>query len=476
MNPPPVTLRRLLESSRLADRASTRPELVGADVAVAAITIDSRRVTSGTLFCCIRGGSRDGHAFAADAVAAGAVALLVDHRLALDIAQLVVADVRAAVGPLAAALHGHPSESLVVVGITGTNGKTTTAHLLAAILERAGLPTTIFGTLSGTFTTPEAPELQERFAQALAAGKRAVVMEVSSHALALHRVGGTHFTVGVFTNLGRDHLDFHGTEEQYFAAKARLVTAELTERCVLNVGDVHGRLLRDAVTIPAMGFSLDDVVELSADAASHSYVWRGRRIEVPLGGRFNAENSLAAASAALSLGIDEDTIAAGLATVGSVSGRFERVDAGQPFSVVVDFAHTPDGLAQLLAAARQATTGRVIVVFGCGGDRDATKRPLMGQVAAQLADAVIVTSDNPRTEDPRSIIGSVLDGVPAEYRRRVTSDPDRRSAIQLALEQAAAGDTVLVAGKGHETTQTIGTTALPFDDRAVVRELLENPS
>jgi len=472
--PTETTLHDLL----LRVRTLPAPVMEGDDsVVITSVEYDSRAVTDGSLFCCVPGERTDGHGHAAAAVAAGARALLVDHRLPIAVPQIVVADVRRALGPVAAAFHHHPSESITIVGITGTNGKTTTSHLLAAILEHAGTPTAVFGTLSGRFTTPEAPELQRRLAEARDAGKGAVVMEVSSHALALHRVDGTRFAVAVFTNLGRDHYDFHGTEERYFAAKARLFTPELSDRGVVNLDDVHGRLLGDVASIPTEGFSEDHVTGVFADAVRHGYRWRGVDVVVPLGGRFNVANSLAAAAAAAMLGIGVEQIAAGLAGVSPVPGRFEGIDAGQDFAVVVDYAHTPDGLRLALAAARDAAPdGRVIVVFGCGGDRDHEKRPQMGAIAAQHADLAIVTSDNPRSEDPRSIIASVLEGVPAEYRQRAMSEPDRRTAIAAALSAACPGDIVLVAGKGHETTQTIGTTVVPFDDRDVVRMLLENPT
>jgi UDP-N-acetylmuramoyl-L-alanyl-D-glutamate--2,6-diaminopimelate ligase len=453
-------------------RISGSPETL-----VSGITHDSRQVRTGTLFCCVRGDSADGHQFAADAVAAGATALLVDHQLDLDVAQLVVDDVRRDIGWVAAAVLGHPSRALRAVGVTGTNGKTTTTHLLAGIFDAAGLPCELIGTLSGTRTTPEAPDLQRILADAVTHGRRAAAVEVSSHALTYHRVDGTRFAAGVFTNLGRDHLDVHGTVERYFAAKARLFTAELCDVGVVNLDDVHGRLLADSSEIRLVGYSTDELTDVVVSADRHSYVWRGTRIEVPIGGWFNVSNSLAAATTADVLGIERAAIADGLGNAPLVAGRFEAVDAGQQFSVIVDYAHTPDGLRVALDAARHAAAGkRVIVVFGCGGDRDRDKRPEMGEAAASLADLVIVTSDNPRSEPPEGIVASIIGGVPEEYRRRVTSIVDRQSAIAEALGAAAPGDVVLIAGKGHETTQTIGTEVLPFDDRAVARTLLENLS
>lgn len=445
-----------------------------AGTTVRGVTHDSRQVREGLLFCCLRGGTADGHGFAAAAVTAGATALLVDHPLDLPVAQVVVPDTRVAMGFLAASFWEHPARQLTMVGVTGTNGKTTTTSLLAAVLEASGMPTGVIGTLTGKHTTPESTELQQRLAAFVTEGKRAVVMEVSSHALALHRVAGAHFDVGVFTNLGRDHLDLHGTVERYFAAKAMLFERTLTDRGVANVDDPHGRLLVDAAPVPMTGFGLADVTDLDVSATRHSYTWRGVRVEVGLGGAFNAMNSLAAATAAAELGLSPAVVAQGLRTAGSVPGRFESVQAGQPFDVIVDFAHTPDGLREALAAARAAVgDGRVTVVFGCGGDRDREKRPEMGAVAAELADRVVVTSDNPRSEDPLEIINAILQGVPGDYRDRVVSEPDRRRAFATAFQGAQPGDLVLIAGKGHETTQTIGDEVLPFDDRAEARAVLE---
>jgi UDP-N-acetylmuramoyl-L-alanyl-D-glutamate--2,6-diaminopimelate ligase len=296
---------------------------------------------------------------------------------------------------------------------------------------------------------------------------------VSSHALELQRVAGCRFDVAVFTNLGRDHLDLHGTEERYFAAKARLFEATLSDAAVVNVDDPHGRLLMDARTIPTEGYSLGDVDDVVVTATSHSYTWRGRQMEVPIGGEFNVMNSLAAATACARLGVDAADIEEGLRHAPAVPGRFEAVVAGQPFAVIVDYAHTPDGLEKALAAARQAAgEARVHVVFGCGGDRDREKRPLMGAVAATSADDVVITSDNPRSEDPLVIINAAMEGVPPDYRGRVVMEPDRRRAIEIAIRRARSGDVVVIAGKGHEPTQTIGDQVLPFDDRAVAREIL----
>ncbi len=464
-----MTVAALLEGTPVV--AAT---IVGdASASIGGMALDSRRIQPGDLFCCLRGEHDDGHRFAGAAIAAGAGSLLVEHVLDLGAPQVVVPDARRAMGPLAATLWDHPSQRMTTIGVTGTNGKTTTTALVAAVLQAAGWSTGVIGTLTGSFTTPEAPELQGRLAELAATGRRAVAMEVSSHALAMHRVDGTRFAVSVFTNLGRDHLDYHGTMERYFAAKAALFTPDLTDRAVVNVDDVRGRQIVDVATIPVVPYSLADVDDIEVDATSARFGWHGHAVRLPIGGRFNVSNAVAAATVASLLGIDDVTIARGLSNAAPVPGRMESVDAGQPFRVLVDFAHTPDALAGLLDEVRAATSGRVIVVFGCGGDRDAAKRPLMGREAAERADLVVVTSDNPRDEDPDAIIAAVVAGVPLPRRTALVVEPDRRAAIALGLDAATAGDAVVIAGKGHETTQTIGGQRLPFDDRVVARELLE---
>jgi len=452
-----------------------------ATVDVTDVEADSRLVRPGQLFVAVRGADHDGHDHVGAAVEAGAVAVLAERPVATTVAQVVVPDTRLAVGPVASAVHGHPSASMEVVGVTGTNGKTTTTHLLANVLTEAGRRVEVLGTLSGVRTTPEAPELQRRFAGWRDGGVDAVAMEVSSHALDLHRVDGTRFRVGVFTNLSRDHLDFHRTMEAYFQAKARLFTPELCDRAVVNLDGPYGRLLSDAATIPTAGYSLADVDDLELAVRGSTFRWRGHEVRLALGGAFNVANALAAAGAAEALGVADDVIAAGLSRPVTVPGRFEVVDEGQPFAVVVDYAHTPDALEQLLEAARplvgtrsDGAAGQVTVVFGCGGDRDQDKRPLMGQVAATGADRVVLTADNSRSEDTGGIIGAVMQGVERAVPRRadVSVEPDRRAAIGLAIAGALPGDVVIVAGKGHETTQTIGAEVTAFDDRAVVREQL----
>lgn len=445
------------------------------EIVVHDLSHDSRQVGQGWAFACVRGERFDGHEFAATALERGAELLIVDRRLPLDAAQIVVTDVRKALGPLAAAVHDHPATKMRMVGITGTNGKTTTTHLLASVLRGAGNEVRQLGTLTGARTTPEAPDLQRLLAGFAAEGVDAVVMEVSSHALALHRVDGTRFDAAIFTNLGRDHLDLHESVEAYFRAKASLFVPELTALGVANLDDPHGRLLIDAATVEMVGFGVADASDIEIGVEHHAFTWQGRRVRVPIGGRFNVMNSLAALSTARELAIDLDQAIAGLAACPPVPGRFEVVSDAQlhDLVVVVDYAHTPDGLAELLGSARHlAGDARVIAVFGCGGDRDADKRPLMGAVTAANADLVVITSDNPRHEDPKAIVDAIAAGVDPRYRGKVHLAVDRRTAIAEAIGSAHAGDVVVIAGKGHETTQTIGDEVCPFDDRQVARELL----
>ena len=456
-------------------------------VVIDSVVHDSRRVVPGSLYACLRGEHFDGHAFADDAVRAGATALLTDHHLdGVTVAQIVVDDTRRRLGPIAAEIAGHPSRDLTTVGITGTNGKTTTAALMAAIFDTAGQPCGVVGTLHGVRTTPEAPELQALLGEFVVAGKSAAAVEVSSHALAMHRVDGTEFDAVVFTNLGHDHLDLHGSQEEYFRAKARLFSPEFSPLGVINADDTYGRLIADTVANDAAGsefrvvsFCLADASEVEVTAGAHRYVWRGRRVEVPLGGDFNVANSLAALTTAVELGIDIDVAVRGVSALDAVPGRFEVVDTVESrrrgVTVVVDYAHTPDGLERLLDAARRVAgaSGSLVVVFGCGGDRDRPKRPAMGAVASRVADRVVITSDNPRDESPEAIIDEIVEGVDRASSARVTTIVDRREAIGEAIASAQRGDVVVIAGKGHESTQEFADRTVDFDDRAIAREFLE---
>ena len=462
---------------------------------IGSVVHDSRQVVPGSLYACLRGEHFDGHVFAADAVDSGAAALLVDHRLddlgdttcgGEGVPQIIVDDTRLRLGPIAAEITGHPSRGLVTVGITGTNGKTTTAALMASIFEAAGRPCGIVGTLHGARTTPEAPELQSLLREFVDDAKTAAVLEVSSHALAMHRADGTEFDAVVFTNLGHDHLDLHGSQEAYFRAKARLFSSAFSNLGVINVDDAHGRLIADTAasdiageTFRVVTYSVADVSDVDVTAVSHSYTWRGRSVEVPMGGDFNVANSLAALTTAVELGIDPDVAVGAVSALDAVPGRFEVVATDESrrrgITVVVDYAHTPDGLERLLEAARAVVgaTGALTVVFGCGGNRDRAKRPAMGSVASRGADHVVVTSDNPRGERPEGIIDEVVGGVDRSSNADIVTVVDRRQAIAAAIAAAGDGDVVVIAGKGHESTQEFADQTIEFDDRAVARVYLE---
>jgi len=469
-----MTLRHLVETAQLGEHGLLS-EIIGDDAGITDVTHDSRQVDVGALFCCVDGESADGHDFAQQAVSAGATALLVDRVLSVDVPQIVVRDVRRSMGYLAAALRNFPSKRIRVVGITGTNGKTTTTHLLAEILRANGWKTEVVGTLTGSRTTPESTDLQRMLSEFEGNGVEAVVMEVTSHALELHRAAGTTFEVAVFTNLSQDHLDFHHTMEKYFAAKAKLFTEEFSVSGVVNRDDVHGQLLLDTMSIASMSYGMSDVAQVRMDARHIEYEIEGVQVRVQLGGQFNVMNSLAAVSAARTLGITLPTIAEGLSRAIAVPGRFESINAGQAFDVIVDYAHTPDALERVLDTSRSlmSETGKLIVVFGCGGDRDAQKRQPMGEIAGAKADVVILTSDNPRSESGAEIALQINAGVRASDSHKVLcTELDRRVAIGKAFSIAQLGDVVVIAGKGHENTQTIGTETFPFNDAQVARELL----
>ena len=482
---PAIELERLTEAVRPLRVANH------ARATVTDLAYDARRVSRGTLFACVPGARVDGHDFAPDAVARGAVALLVERVLDLPVPQLVVEDVRPAMALAADAFFGAPTRELAVAGVTGTNGKTTTAFLLHSILEAAGRRPGMIGTVESrvggevrpvVHTTPEAIDLQRTFREMLEAGDRSCALEASSHGSAFRRLLGVRFAVLVFTNLSQDHLDLHGTLEEYFDAKRRLfVEPDLDGRrppAVVNVGDEHGRRLKEELRgfgeTPCT-FAFDDAADVRAEelelsARGSRFVAAGARIDTRLRGRFNVENVLGAVAAARVLELPTEAIEGGVAAVAGVPGRLEAVDDGQPFTVLVDYAHTPEALENVLREARTLTDGRAICVFGCGGDRDRTKRPLMGAAASALADRVFVTSDNPRSEDPLAIIADVIAG--AGETAAVEVEPDRALAIERALELADEGDVVLIAGKGHEQGQELGGRTLPFDDREVARRVL----
>jgi len=461
----------------------------GPDVVVTGLTFDNRLVDPGTLFFCVPGFTRDGHDFAPDAVARGAVALIVQRPLGLDVPEFVVEDVRAAMASIAARFYGDPTATLKVAGITGTNGKTTTAFLTRALLEGAGLSTGLLGTVKSVIggvehpvvrTTPEAIDLQRTFREMLDGGDVTCAMEISSHALELRRADAIHVAAAVFTNLTQDHLDFHPTMEDYFQAKRLLFASSLTQVRIANADDAYGRRLIEEFDCLTFGIEAEAdyrAVDVRTDGTGCDFTavtpdgtFPAR---VPLPGRFNVLNALAAWAAARALGAPAEGLAASLAVAATAPGRFQPVDAGQPFDVIVDYAHKPDALEQVLLAARDLASGRLIVVVGAGGDRDRGKRPIMGEIAARLADVALITSDNPRSEPPESIIDEIMAGIPADPHAAVERDADRRATIFRAISLAQHGDVVVIAGKGHEQGQEFeGGRKEPFDDAAVAREAI----
>jgi UDP-N-acetylmuramoyl-L-alanyl-D-glutamate--2,6-diaminopimelate ligase len=450
---------------------------------VQALCYRSDEAAPGSLFFCVPGDRVDGHDFADDAVARGAVVLVVERRLASAAVQVVVPSVRAAMGPISAAFFEHPADRMTVVGVTGTNGKTTTTYLLEAIFRAAGWTPGVIGTTGIRIdgrpapfprTTPEAPDLHRLLAEMADKGIEAVAMEVSSHGLDQERVGGVRYSVAVFTNLSQDHLDYHPSMEEYFEAKARLFTPEVSDRAVVNRDSEEGRRL--AGRIPTLTFGTRagaDVRATEVEATTRGIDFRigGVKIHSSLRGLFNVENCLAAFATARALGIEDRVAAEAIASVEGVPGRVEAVEAGQDFLVLVDYAHTPDGVENVLRAARRLSSGRLVVVLGCGGDRDRAKRPLMGRAATANADLAVITSDNPRSEDPSTIIAEMGPGAKAGGGAYLI-EPDRRSAIRIAVRAAGPGDVVVIAGKGHEAYQEFADRTIPFDDRAVAAEEL----
>lgn len=488
--------------SRLADAAGDL--LVGVegapDTPVSGVAYDSRRVAPGDLFFCVVGATSNGHRFAPAAEEAGAAALCVQRRIGGPLPELVVTDVRKAMGRISAALLGNPGASLDLFGVTGTNGKTTTAYLMDSILRAEGLKTGLIGTIetrlagrvqAGVRTTPESADLQMMLAELRDVGAEACVMEVTSHALALDRVEGLAFEAAAFTNLSQDHLDFHSDMEDYFEAKRSLFVPGRIRVGVVNIDDPYGRKIKETSEVSCIGFGQSPDADVRARSVSFSPQGTELTIEssggldggdialsTSLVGAFNVSNCLAAASLALASGMTGAAVKRGIETLEAVPGRFEAVDEGQPFTVVVDYAHTPDSLDNVLREARRLASaaghgGRVLCAFGCGGDRDRGKRPLMGAVTALRADIVVVTSDNPRSEDPLAIIDQILEGVIAERAEGADAViPDRAEAIAHVLGAARPGDVVVIAGKGHETGQEIAGRKIPFDDRVVAAEIL----
>jgi UDP-N-acetylmuramoyl-L-alanyl-D-glutamate--2,6-diaminopimelate ligase len=495
---PAVTSTTMSSSRALADVLEGLPHVqVMGDpaVAIADLTAQADEVGPGSMFLCIRGRSADGHAFAQQAVERGAAAVVAEHRLELPdpLTQVLVPSVSEAAGHLAANFHGHPANGMVVVAVTGTNGKTTVTFLLDHVFRAAGYRPGVVGTTGSLvngrprpqqLTTPDAISLQRLLADMRAQGVGAVAMEVTSIALDQHRIGGIRFACAVFTNLSRDHLDYHGTPEAYLAAKARLFEPERAATAAINHDSPEGRsllqpgVLGRAIEIPTVTYGVGEGADLRArdmESSSRGVRFRADGVEVrsPLRGAFNVHNCLAALAAASQVGIDGDVAARGIAELRGVPGRMEPVEAGQPFEVLVDYAHTPDSLENALRAVRQlAGPNRVIAVVGCGGDRDRGKRPLMGEAASRNADLTVITSDNPRSEDPDGIIREIEPGARRGGGRYVV-EGDRRAAIRIALAESRPGDVVLIAGKGHETGQQFADQTVPFDDRIVAREELD---
>ncbi|MEJ7875537.1 MAG: UDP-N-acetylmuramoyl-L-alanyl-D-glutamate--2,6-diaminopimelate ligase [Solirubrobacterales bacterium] len=481
-----MELREVLEGAHAEIAGDPATEIAG-------LALDNRKVAPGALFFCVPGATADGHDFAPAALDAGASAIVVERRLGLKGAEALVPDARAAMAPAAVRFFGDPTQELRVAGITGTNGKTTTAFLLRHILERTGTQTGLLGTVKSVIggveadverTTPEAIDLQATFRAMLEARDSACAMEVSSHALTQGRAQGITFSVGVFTNLTQDHLDFHAGMEDYFAAKRLLfVGPERPPIAVVNIDDPYGARLAEEIEgdyseglvtfsgsgAPAALRAMDVEFDATGSRFRVKGPWGEAQVAMPLPGDFNVSNALAALGAAAALGADPQEAARALSDADRVPGRLEPIDAGQPFAVLVDYAHTPDSLDNVLRAARRLTPGpgRLIVVFGCGGDRDRDKRPIMGAIAARLADVGVVTSDNPRSEEPISIVDQIRAGM---ERDDVVVEVDRHAAIRLAFGLAGAGDTVVIAGKGHEQGQEFeGGRKIPFDDREVAR-------
>jgi UDP-N-acetylmuramoyl-L-alanyl-D-glutamate--2,6-diaminopimelate ligase len=477
------------EHLRLSEIIASLPDggrLIGSDPVIAGVTHDSRAVRPGDLFVAIPGASADGHDYVDRAFALGAVAVVVERDLD-GVSRVVVPDARAALPWIAAATFGNPSDRLPVVGVTGTNGKTTVTHLLEQIVLADGRSPGVIGTIGARIgstetpvarTTPEASDLQRILAEMVDAGVDVAAIEVSSHALSLHRVDAVRFRVAGFTNLMQDHLDFHGDMERYFAVKASLFTSERTDHAVISIDDPAGLAIVAATDVPTTTVGLAGDADITASAIDETVAGTtfqfnspagSHAASLPLPGRFNVQNALVAGAIALELGIDVASVVAGFRALKTIPGRFERIVEPDGVPVVVDYAHTPDAIDAVVDAGRRISNGRLIVVFGAGGDRDQSKRAAMGR-AASRADLVILTSDNPRSEDPRAIASAVRSGI--RPTARVVEEPNRRLAIRTALAAARSGDLVLVLGKGHEQGQEIAGRVEPFDDRAVVREEL----
>lgn len=462
---------------------------LGADLNIENLVYDSRRVVKDSLFCCIVGTFSDGHEYALNAVNEGAVALLVEHELPINVPQVIVGNTRIAMAEMAAAFYDYPERGMRFVGITGTNGKTTTTYMIKAIAEQAGIKTGLIGTIRNMIgseviktehTTPESVDMYGLLRKMKDAGVELVVMEVSSHSLDQHRIHGIVFDIAEFTNLTQDHLDYHKTFENYIAAKKKLFGQ--SKRGVINIDDQYAQTIMRSNEIPYTTFGVREPADIRAseiDITTRGVQFDlkfpgGRtRINVPIPGLFSVFNAIGATAVSLLLGISMEHIKAGLEAMKSVSGRLESLPAGKlGFSVFIDYAHTPDAMENVLKAIRSFSNGRVITVFGCGGDRDRAKRPIMGETAGRYSDQLVITSDNPRTENPYDILSAIEEGV-KKSGCPYSIIEKRREAIGFALKLASANDTVLIAGKGHENYQEINGIKYPFDDKEAVMEMLE---
>jgi len=467
-----------------------------ADADITGIAYDSRKVKSGDLFIAAAGGTFDGHNYIEAAVEAGAAAVVSERRVELqDVPHAIVSDGRAAMGALAACFYGYPSRKMKLVGVTGTSGKTTVTHLVQSVFEASGISAGIIGTLGAKagselietqHTTPESADIQRILSLMVERGVEAAAMEVSSHGLHQGRVLGCEFDCGVITNIARDHLDYHKTVEAYVDAKLMLfrdypAMSEKKFHAVTNADDDYADQARSAARGEVITFGVKKDADVAArsvcvteSSVSFDLVYQGRSTAARLGigGQFNVYNALAASAVGIAAGLDLEVVAAGLESARPVPGRFQAVDCGQDFGVLVDYAHTPDELENVLHTAREITSGKLIVVFGCGGDRDTGKRPIMGRIGSELADLAIITSDNPRSEDPQSIIADILRGIPEDARGRSVVRVDRAEAIREAISAAGAGDLVVIAGKGHEDYQVFADRTIHFDDAEVARQAL----
>ncbi len=483
-----MRLTQLFEGFHSTGGAAGQIEIRG-DAEITGLSMDSRKgFEAGELFFCQRGARFDGHDYAKTAAEAGAAALVVDRWLDdIDIPQVKVSDVREALSVAAAKFYGEPAKGMRMIGVTGTNGKTTTAFLIKAIMDKAGIPCGLIGTVStvigdremqGGLTTPEAIDFQRILRQMRDAGINTLVMEVSANAVTLKRLYGVEFELGVFTNFSQDHLDFYGTMDNYFAAKAQFFSSGAVKKAVINADDERAEQIAPNLAKTCFGVAhQSDVyaknINMQVRGIAYSLVYRGRSYDIALNlpGLFNVYNSMAAAVAAIEMGVSMEDIVAGLEGVRSVAGRSELLETGTPFGVILDFAHTPESLENILQSVRELTRGKLIVLFGCGGDRDREKRGIMGQIAGELADFTIITSDNPRSEEPMDIIAAIEEGIKTTDGAYLVEE-NRRAAILAGLTMADAGDTLIIAGKGHETYQEIKGKKLPFNERRIVEELL----